>query len=141
LRVLLKNNSSEEKEERQLLIPELGGLPPAAGATRIPDKMFYRIGDVVSITGLEAHVLRYWETEFDELKPRKSQSGRRQYSRQDIENILEIKSLLYDEGFSISGAKKRLRKRKDATFGKDAIIEAMRQTRKGLKEILALLED
>lgn len=137
----MKNNSSEDKEGRQLLIPAMGGGENGSGATRIPDKMFYRIGDVVSITGLEAHVLRYWETEFDELKPRKSQSGRRQYSRQDIENILEIKSLLYDEGFSISGAKKRLRKRKEATYGKDAIIEAMRQTRKGLKEILSLLED
>ncbi|MBI3580685.1 MAG: MerR family transcriptional regulator [Nitrospinae bacterium] len=103
--------------------------------------MFYRIGDVVSITGLEAHVLRYWETEFDELKPRKSQSGRRQYTRQDIENVMEIKSLLYDEGFSISGAKRRLRKRREAAYGKDAILEAMRQTRKGLKEILSMLED
>lgn len=124
-----------------MLIPSLAGSEGAKSGERIPDKMFYRIGDVVSITKLEAHVLRYWETEFDELKPRKSQSGRRQYSRQDIENILEIKSLLYDEGFSISGAKKRLRKRKDTTVGKDAIIEAMRQTRKGLKEILAILED
>ena len=137
----MKNNSPEDKEERQLLIPTVGAGGGAEGASRIPDKMFYRIGDVVSLTGLEAHVLRYWETEFDELKPRKSQSGRRQYTNHDIETILEIKSLLYEEGFSISGAKKRLRKRREAAYGKDAILEAMRQTRKGLKEILALLND
>ncbi len=137
----MKDSSSDDKEERQLLIPAVGAGGSADGSSRIPDKMFYRIGDVVSITGLEAHVLRYWETEFDELKPRKSQSGRRQYTRQDIENVLEIKSLLYDEGFSISGAKKRLRKRREAAYGKDAILEAMRQTRKGLKEILSILGD
>ncbi|MBI5179149.1 MAG: MerR family transcriptional regulator [Nitrospinae bacterium] len=101
--------------------------------------MFYKISDVAAIAGIETHVLRYWETEFAELHPRKSQSGRRQYSRQDIEHVLEIKSLLYDEGFSIAGAKRRLQKRKRTADDKDAIIEAVRQTKKGLEEILTIL--
>lgn len=103
------------------------------------DKMFYKISDVASIAGIETHVLRYWETEFPELTPRKSQSGRRLYSRQDIDLVLEIKSLLYDEGFSIAGAKKRLQKRKKTASDQDAIIEAVRQTKKGLEDILAIL--
>ncbi|MBI3793145.1 MAG: MerR family transcriptional regulator [Nitrospinae bacterium] len=121
-------------------MPGVDGGTGSADAPHIPDKMFYKISDAVSIAGVEAHVLRYWETEFDELRPRKSQSGRRQYSRQDIENILEIKSLLYEEGFSISGAKKRLQKRKGVADGRDALIETLRHTKKGLKEILAILE-
>jgi len=105
----------------------------------IPDKMFFKISDVSEIAAIEPHVLRYWESEFSELKPRKTTSGRRQYTRKDIELILEIKSLLYEDGFSIAGAKKRLQKRKKTSSKEDAIIDAVRQTRKGLKEILGML--
>lgn len=112
---------------------------PQLALPNLPDKMFYKISDVASIAGIETHVLRYWETEFPELTPRKSQSGRRLYSRQDIELVLEIKSLLYDEGFSIAGAKKRLQKRKKTASEQDAIIEAVRQTKKGLEDILSIL--
>jgi len=105
----------------------------------IPDRMFFKISEVVQIAGVEAHVLRYWENEFVELTPRKTKSGRRQYTRRDIELIMEIKSLLYDDGFSIAGARKRLQKRKKTAAKEDAIIEAVRQTRKGLNEILGIL--
>ena len=105
----------------------------------IPDKMFFKISDVSEIVDIEPHVLRYWESEFRELSPRKTASGRRQYTRKDIELIIEIKSLLYDDGFSISGAKQRLQKRKKTSSNEDAIIEVVRQTKKGLKEILGIL--
>lgn len=103
------------------------------------DKMFFKISDVAAMAGIETHVLRYWESEFNELQPRKSRTGRRLYCRSDIETVREIRSLLYDEGFSIAGAKKRLQKRKKTDSEKDKIIEAVRQTKKGLDEILDIL--
>ncbi len=107
----------------------------------IPNKLFFKISDVASLSGVEPHVLRYWESEFNELIPRKTASGRRQYNRRDIEIVMEIKSLLYEEGFSIAGAKKRLQKRKKTDTDRDKIIEAVRQVKKGLVEILAILND
>jgi len=109
------------------------------GFPSIPDRMFFKISDVAEIADIEPHVLRYWEGEFAELKPRKTKSGRRQYTRKDIEVILEIKSLLYDDGFSIAGAKKRLKKRKKTDAKSDQIIDAVRRTKKGLEEILGIL--
>lgn len=106
----------------------------------LPDRIFYKISNVAQIAGIEPHVLRYWESEFSELNPRKTKTGRRQYTRRDIDLILEIKSLLYDDGFSIAGAKKRLQKRKKTSSREDAIIEVVRQTRKGLAEILGILK-
>lgn len=74
----------------------------------IPDKMFFKIGEVAQIADLKPYVLRYWETEFSLLSPAKSNSQQRMYSRTDVENVLLIKHLLYDLRFSIEGAKKRL---------------------------------
>jgi len=74
----------------------------------IPDKPFFRINEVSELTRTKAHVLRYWESEFPTLKPEKSTAGRRIYSRQDLETVLKIKSLLYEEGFTIAGARKQL---------------------------------
>ena len=71
-----------------------------------PSKLYYPISEVASITGVKAHVLRYWEGEFPTLKPRKTRSGSRRYRQNDIEEILAIKALLYEEGFKIAGAKK-----------------------------------
>ena len=73
-----------------------------------PDKLFYKIGEVAELTELEPYVLRYWESEFPSLAPAKNNSGQRIYRRRDIETILRIKTLLYDEGFTIAGAKKKL---------------------------------
>src|SRR5207237_9628791 len=76
--------------------------------TEIPDKLFFRIGEVCKIVEIEAFVLRFWETEFPNLAPQKSKSGHRVYKRKDIEMILQIKELLYERGYTISGARKQL---------------------------------
>ena len=78
------------------------------GSARTLERVSYRIGEVATLTELEPYVLRYWESEFPALRPAKSLSGQRLYRRRDIETILTIKRLLYDEGFTIAGAKKRL---------------------------------
>ena len=69
----------------------------------IPDKLYFRIGEVASLCRLPAYVLRFWETEFPQLKPVKSSTGQRMYRQRDVENVLRIKKLLYDEGFTIAG--------------------------------------
>lgn len=75
---------------------------------QIPNKLFFKIGEVCEITDTQPYVLRYWESEFPALAPAKNSSGQRIYRRRDIETILRIKQLLYEEGFTIAGAKKRL---------------------------------
>ncbi len=75
---------------------------------QIPNKLFFKIGEVCEITDTQPYVLRYWESEFPALAPAKNSSGQRIYRRKDIETVLRIKQLLYDEGFTIAGAKKRL---------------------------------
>jgi len=76
--------------------------------TPIPDKLFYKIGEVSRIVGVEPYVLRYWETEFPFLKPRKNKSGQRVYIKKDVEFLLYIKRLLYQERYTIEGVRKRL---------------------------------
>src|SRR5205809_4593894 len=75
----------------------------------IPDKLYFRIGEVAKLCRLPAYVLRFWETEFPQLKPVKSSTGQRMYRRKDVEAVLRIKKLLYDEGFTIAGARHQLR--------------------------------
>ncbi len=74
-----------------------------------PVKLYYRIGEVAEIVGVEPHVLRYWETEFRTIRPQKSRKGQRVYNRRDVEKLLRVKDLLYTQGFTIAGARKRLR--------------------------------
>jgi DNA-binding transcriptional MerR regulator len=130
-------------------------------AKKIPNKLFFKIGEVCEITDTQPYVLRYWESEFPALAPAKNSSGQRIYRRRDIETVLRIKQLLYDEGFTIAGAKKRLESemqgRADSpaptptptptpapagnggadSAGRD---EAIKQLREGLRDILTLLE-
>ena len=80
-----------------------------ASRPQLPAKLYYRIGEVASIVGVEPHVLRYWETEFRSIRPQKSASGQRVYSRRDVDTLLRVKELLYGQGFTIAGAKKKLR--------------------------------
>jgi DNA-binding transcriptional MerR regulator len=80
----------------------------------IPNKLYFRIGDVGRITGIKAYVLRYWETEFPMLKPKKSGTNQRLYRRKDVEMVLEIKRLLYDQRFTIEGARTFLDNRRHA---------------------------
>ena len=81
----------------------------------IPDKNLFRIGEVSRLTDTKPFVLRYWESEFPMLQPVKSPKGQRLYRRQDIETVLEIKRLLYDEGFTIAGARRHLREQNGPT--------------------------
>ena len=74
----------------------------------IPDKLYFRIGEVSELAQTKSYVLRYWETEFPMLKPPKSRSGHRAYRRRDVEMVLEIKRLLYEKGFTIEGARRQL---------------------------------
>lgn len=75
----------------------------------LPDKLYYKIGEVAKLTGIKPHVLRYWESEFGALRPSKSRSKQRLYRQKDIDRILFLKDLLYNQGYTIAGARKRLR--------------------------------
>jgi DNA-binding transcriptional MerR regulator len=79
---------------------------------RLPEKIYFKIGEVSHIVGVEPYVLRYWETEFDLLKPSKAPSKHRLYKKRDVELLLDIKRLLYTEGFTIEGARKKLKETK-----------------------------
>ena len=110
-------------------------LPPPNQLPPQQNKLFYRIGEVSSITGLEPYVLRYWETEFPHLRPEKRKSGQRLYTRKDLDNILQVKQLLYQSGYTISGARKKLKGR--ARQDPDEVIET---AKKEVREILELLK-
>jgi len=81
---------------------------------KIPDKLYFKIGEVAEIAGVKPHVLRYWESEFSSIRPTKSRSKQRLYRQQDIERILRLKDLLYNQGFTISGARKQLRSKQSS---------------------------
>jgi DNA-binding transcriptional MerR regulator len=82
-------------------------MPP-----HLPEKIYFKIGEVSEIVGVEPYVLRYWETEFELLKPSKAPSKHRLYKKRDVELLLDIKRLLYTEGFTIEGARKKLKETK-----------------------------
>ena len=112
----------------------------------IPDKLYFRIGEVSRLCRLPAYVLRFWETEFPQLRPIKSGTGQRMYRRRDVENVLVIKRLLYEEGFTIAGARQQLRAETKAgkeqpalPFSRKASQEGLLSVRQGLKEILGIL--
>ena len=77
--------------------------------TQLPDKLFFKIGEVADIVGVKPHALRYWESEFPALRPKKTRGAHRQYSRKDVELAMLIRQLLHDEGYTIPGARKRIR--------------------------------
>ena len=129
----------------------MGEIPPnhelAAGQPDIPDKLFFRIGEVSQLVGVEAYVLRYWESEFPGLSPRKSSSGQRMFRRKDVELLLRIKHLLYGQKFTIEGARKALQEKKidsarSRTRTEQAdlfVVSPLPEIRKQLSEILQLL--
>jgi DNA-binding transcriptional MerR regulator len=124
----------------------------------IPKRLYYRIGDVCRIIGVEPHVLRYWETEFPSLAPLKNKAGQRTYRPKDIELILTIRRLLYEEGYTIAGARKQLARGTQAEAGEKepasaefkiqkrsrpapaAPAQRLNQVREELENILTLLE-
>jgi len=111
----------------------------------IPDKLYFRIGEVAALCHLPAYVLRFWESEFPQLKPVKSSTGQRMYRRRDVESVLHIKQLLYEQGFTISGARQQLRAESKTDKAQTAIpfpaqsAPEIQHIRQGLREILNLL--
>jgi DNA-binding transcriptional MerR regulator len=94
-------------------------------AATLPPKLYFRIGEVAELVGVEPHVLRYWEREFRTIRPTKSAKGQRVYSRRDVENLMRVRELLYRDGFTIAGAKKRLQQGPhDAAAHDEAVAEA-----------------
>ncbi len=91
---------------------------------QIPDKLYYKIGEVAKFTGVKTHVLRYWETEFKAIRPNKSRSNQRLYRKQDVDLILHLKDLLYNQGFTIAGARKKLREKPAKNIEVPAVNES-----------------
>jgi len=109
-------------------------------------KLYYRIGEVSDIVGVEPHVLRYWETEFRSIRPQKSSKGQRVYSRRDVEKLLRVKDLLRNQGFTIAGARKRLSEPGPAVSEEPAEVERggsknMRKILLGLRQDLMRMLD
>ena len=114
--------------------------------TQIPDKLYFKIGEVASLTKVKPYVLRYWESEFKIISPRKSLTKQRVYSRRDIELILDIKRLLYKEGFTLDGAKKKIKeiqaeriKQLDFGFNEKQFQTALKSIKKELTQIKKML--
>ena len=119
--------------------------------TAIPEKLFFKIGEVSDIVGVKPHVLRYWETEFSSLRPRKTRSGHRLYRRSDVELVVAIKRLLHEEGYTIAGARKRLKRPEEepCVRGLEAELskerrrsrQVLQELKKHVEGLLALVED
>lgn len=112
----------------------------------IPDKLYFRIGEVARLCHLPAYVLRFWETEFPQLAPVKGGTGQRMYRQRDVENILQIKKLLYDQGYTIAGARQHLKDQAKPAkaqsglpFPKKSSTAELKKVRQGLQEILGIL--
>jgi len=110
----------------------------------IPYKLFFRIGEVSQLVGVEPHVLRYWESEFPGLSPKKSSSGQRMFRRKDVQLLFSIKHLLYDEKFTIEGARKALKtgKATELAASREGLFRAadpLAGIRQELADILKLL--
>jgi DNA-binding transcriptional MerR regulator len=121
------------------------GAKHKADEILIPDKLYFRIGEVAVLCHLPAYVLRFWESEFPQLKPVKSSTGQRMYRKRDVESVLRIKQLLYEQGFTISGARQQLRAESKTDKTQTAIpfpshtVPEIQHIRQGLREILDLL--
>ena len=118
---------------------------------KIPNKLFFKIGEVCEFTDTQPYVLRYWESEFPMLAPAKNSSGQRIYRRRDIETVLRIKQLLYEEGFTIAGAKKRIEAEITGrgptpqptpapNAGDSRVAAVLQELRQGLHDILTVLK-
>lgn len=114
---------------------------------KIPDKLFFKIGEVAELAGVEQHVLRYWEDEFDMLQPNKNRSGQRLYEKKDVELILKIQHLLYLEKYTIAGAKKKLKESKKKStqlslgFDRDSFLDQKKNIISGLESVLKIMDD
>jgi DNA-binding transcriptional MerR regulator len=120
----------------------------SAGTPEIPNKLYFKIGEVSSLLTVEPYVLRFWETEFPKLAPKKTDKGQRMYRRKDVELLLQIKHLLYEKKFTIEGARQYLQGAKSAAKSQSAQVqpglfgnEALPEIRKELASILELLRN
>jgi DNA-binding transcriptional MerR regulator len=115
------------------------------GRSMLPAKLYFRIGEVADLVGVEPHVLRYWEREFRSIRPSKSAKGQRVYSRRDVENLMRVRELLYAQGFTIAGAKKRLQgsgvETKSAPPEPETAGKVMAQLRALRAEVAAFLNE
>jgi len=107
----------------------------------IPDKSYFRIGEVSRLLGVQPYVIRYWESEFKTVRPIRTRSDQRLYRHKDVEELLMIRRLLYDENFTINGARKRLSKVRgeEAVDGRDGMAELLSEIEKGLRRIRELV--
>lgn len=103
-----------------------------------PHKIFYSIGEVSQLTGLKSHILRYWESEFPTLRPEKRSNGRRAYRKTDILLILAIKKLLYAEGYTIAGARKKLAEARRRPQGEKKLLAEVREDLQELRGLLSM---
>jgi DNA-binding transcriptional MerR regulator len=123
-------------------------VAPEPDAPEIPDKLYFKIGEVSEILGVEPYVLRYWESEFPQLSPKKSGTGHRLYRRKDVELLLRIKHLLYEKRFTIEGARQTLRGATPAprptreASGQQSLFppDPLPEIRRELAEILEMLK-
>ena len=105
----------------------------------IPDKLFFSISEVSELAGIKSYVLRYWESEFNFLSPEKNEAGQRRYRKKDIEMVLRIKELLYEEGYTIAGAKRRLRQESRGMRNGTSLL-APQVLKRELQDMLNILE-
>jgi len=109
--------------------------------TELPDKQFFKIGEVSRITGVRPHVLRYWESEFSAIRPQKTKTNQRLYRRRDVELLLQIKQLLYEEKFTIAGANRRLRELSRAReLDPEQLVHVIQELRDELEQLAELAE-
>lgn len=113
-------------------------MEPSPQRRTIPEKLFYKIGEVSSIVQIEPYVLRYWESEFPFLKPRKNKAGQRVYTKKNLELILQIRNLLYNEKYTIAGVRRKFNE--NSLKKKNVSIETIEHIRKRLKEILKIVK-
>lgn len=113
---------------------------------KLPDQLYFRIGEVARLADVEPYVLRFWETEFPMLRPTKSPTGQRLYRRGDVEMVLQIRSLLYEQGFTIAGARKQIQEDMKTSKTQPPLplepasnLVALRAIRQELRDLLALL--
>jgi DNA-binding transcriptional MerR regulator len=106
----------------------------------LPDKQYFKIGEVARITGVKPHVLRYWESEFGAIRPQKSRTNQRLYRRRDVELLITIKQLLYQEGYTIAGAARRLRELSREKKSGTSDLELLKSLKAQLEELVELVE-
>ena len=112
----------------------------AYGAVEIPDKFYFKIGEVSDIAGVPPYVLRFWETEFKQIKPKRTDAGQRLYRKQDVVLVLTIKHLLYDRKFTIEGARQHLKKKPGTTPEPVAVLTDIAEIRAELIRIRELID-